>query len=254
MAKFFGHWALKRVRTVFVGPVENAVHPRGRTAGAAAWAWTSDESCHLAVVVAQDAAEALTTGETGVAFQEAAALWEKLIRAQPETLNYRSELGRHNIGQALERQGRVEEALKAYQQSAEHLGVVFTKAPHAKGYRSQLSIVYVKVARLQRDLSRPAEAAVTSAKRRDLWPADARELYQAACELALCVPLVGRGKPILSPVEQAEQRNYADQAVAVLRQAVQAGYRDVAQLKKDLRLDSLRMHAAFNAFLAELEK
>ncbi len=48
-------------------------------------------------------------------------------------------------------------------------------------------------------------------------------------------------------------QTYADRALATLRQAVQNGYKDLANLKKDKDLDSLRSREDFKKLLAELE-
>jgi hypothetical protein len=48
-------------------------------------------------------------------------------------------------------------------------------------------------------------------------------------------------------------RAQAARAVELLRQAVAKGYRDVADMKKQPHLDSLRARADFRQLLAELE-
>ena len=47
---------------------------------------------------------------------------------------------------------------------------------------------------------------------------------------------------------------YADQAMAMLRDAVAKGYKDVADMKKDTDLDPLRQREDFKALVAELEQ
>jgi tetratricopeptide (TPR) repeat protein len=49
-------------------------------------------------------------------------------------------------------------------------------------------------------------------------------------------------------------QRYASRAVTLLRQAVQKGYRDVANVKKDVNLDSLRQRADFQQLVQELER
>jgi predicted Zn-dependent protease len=50
------------------------------------------------------------------------------------------------------------------------------------------------------------------------------------------------------------KRAYADRAMQLLWQAVQAGYRDVAHMQKDAALDPLRTREDFQKLLAELAK
>jgi hypothetical protein len=59
---------------------------------------------------------------------------------------------------------------------------------------------------------------------------------------------------LASAKDKAKQDEYAQRAVALLRQAVQAGYKDVAQLKRDDDLDPLRQRDDFKMLLAELDK
>ena len=48
-------------------------------------------------------------------------------------------------------------------------------------------------------------------------------------------------------------RFYADQAMAMLRDAVAKGYKDVVHMKKDTDLDPLRQREDFKKLVAELE-
>src|SRR5262249_39695608 len=81
----------------------------------------------------------------------------------------------------------------------------------------------------------------------------ATELYNAACELALCIPLVGKGKE-LNAEQLAERRRYADQAMDMLRHALSAGADDLAHMNKDTDLDPLRGREDFKQLLREIEK
>ena len=83
-------------------------------------------------------------------------------------------------------------------------------------------------------------------------PQAAPHRYNLACELALCVPLMGPGKAEPTAQEQAERRRHADEAVEALRQAVAAGFKDLKKLQKDPDLDALRAREDFKQLLAEL--
>src|SRR5262249_57720154 len=104
----------------------------------------------------------------------------------------------------------------------------------------------------RRELGRAAESGAAPRERQRLWPTNVPQLYSVACEFALCVPLVGKGKADLSTAEQAERRQYAQQAMAALRQAVTAGYKDADQLTKDVNLASLQSREDFQKLLTEL--
>jgi len=68
-------------------------------------------------------------------------------------------------------------------------------------------------------------------------------LYNFACLYA-----------VASAKDKTNQDVYAQRAVALLRQAVEAGYKDVAQMKKDADLDPPRQRDDFQNLLTELEK
>jgi hypothetical protein len=76
---------------------------------------------------------------------------------------------------------------------------------------------------------------------------DADSLYTAACYRAVTAGVAGQ-----APGADAIRLADAVQAVAWLRKAVAAGYRDVPTILKDNDLDPLRGQADFAAFLADL--
>jgi len=67
--------------------------------------------------------------------------------------------------------------------------------------------------------------------------------------------VVGKGKPELSPTDQAERSQYLDEAMAALRQAVDQGFKDVERLQKEeVNFSLLRPRDDFKKLLAELMK
>ena len=80
---------------------------------------------------------------------------------------------------------------------------------------------------------------------------DPRSLYNAACYRAVTAG-VGRASD-KSPAAAQEARAEADRAMTWLKQAIAAGYDNVALMKKDSDLDALRDRADFQKLLAEQE-
>jgi hypothetical protein len=81
--------------------------------------------------------------------------------------------------------------------------------------------------------------------------ADAASLYTAACIRAVTTAVLRGVDPSPAGAKQADAD--ADRAMAWLQQAVAAGYKDAAHLKKDENLDALRDREDFKMLLAELE-
>jgi serine/threonine-protein kinase len=178
----------------------------------------------------------------------------RVVRLVPDDLNSRSELGASlgNLGEALNRLGRYSEASAVFRQAIEQQRLAFEKAPQVAQYRRFLSNCDVGLGQAQRALGRPSEAAATALERKQLWPGHPVELYNVACELALCVPLVGKGQADLTAAEQAQRRAFGDRAIEALRQAGRAGFKDHSTLKTDRDLDPLRLREDFRVLLMDL--
>jgi hypothetical protein len=91
-------------------------------------------------------------------------------------------------------------------------------------------------------------AAESAAKMKELAGDNVEQLYNAACEYALCA---GAAK---NPVANAPGSDkLAEEAIALLKQAVAKGYKNAAHMKQDKDLDALRDRADFQKLVAELE-
>jgi TPR repeat protein len=86
-------------------------------------------------------------------------------------------------------------------------------------------------------------AAATANRLADFETSDARRLYNAACCYSMCA-----GAAIAEPT-MAEK--YAAQAVAMLRRALAAGWKDLGLIMRDPDLDPVRTRAEFRAFWEE---
>jgi non-specific serine/threonine protein kinase/serine/threonine-protein kinase len=81
---------------------------------------------------------------------------------------------------------------------------------------------------------------------------DAQSLYAAACMRAVTAAVIREGK--LPRADAAGiTREQADRAVAWLRQAVAAGFKNSAQMKQDKDLEALRNREDFQQLLAQME-
>src|SRR5262249_11208295 len=79
---------------------------------------------------------------------------------------------------------------------------------------------------------------------------DVRSLYSVACWQAVTAEVIGATDKSESGVKVAGTE--ADRAMALLRQAVAAGYQNLAHMRKDTDLDVLRDRADFKQLLEEL--
>jgi tetratricopeptide (TPR) repeat protein len=112
------------------------------------------------------------------------------------------------------------------------------------GYRLQWASALVRA-------GQHAAATVAAEELLQTGNAARTTLYDAACVYAVAVAQAAKQAPRHTSSLLAER--YARRAVALLCQAVQRGFNNIAHLKKDPDLDSLRQRPDFHQLLAELE-
>jgi serine/threonine protein kinase len=99
-------------------------------------------------------------------------------------------------------------------------------------------------------------AVETAAKMKELAGDKPIQLYDAACAYALCAAVAkklvadSQKKPLANARGSDE---LAEEAMALLKQAVAKGYKDAAHLKQDKDLNALRNRPDFQKLLPELE-
>jgi serine/threonine-protein kinase len=217
--------------------------------------------------------------EAEASFKKARDVWQELVARKPDKARYLSDLGRAylNIGITLNEAQRDREAEPLLEEGLRWQWQAQTREPYNFRFRDLLNKTYTRLARVQRALGRPADAAATTAERLKLWPtrldeqisrgggrtlfpgvcllltlASLNEQVVAAGELAQCIPLVGRGKAQLTETEKAERDRYEAQALALLRKAVGGGFCDIRLLEK-ADFDPLRSSAGFRKLWAGLK-
>jgi tRNA A-37 threonylcarbamoyl transferase component Bud32/tetratricopeptide (TPR) repeat protein len=149
-----------------------------------------------------------------------------------------------------------DDAAQAFQQAIEQQRRVLEEKPADRARRKVLSHYYFNLAYVQRMAGRLDESAATALERLKLWPDDADEVHDVACELALCASAVAAGKKDqeLTPEEQKRRRVYADQAMTVLSQAVKLGLTDAAAVRRGEDFKSLWGRDDFRKLVEEMEK
>ena len=129
--------------------------------------------------------------------------------------------------------------------------VALDRAPRTLEYRDFLSKHYFNYARALRHAGRPADAAAMALERRSLWPDDGEHLFQVSLELARSLDALSSG--VDDTVDAEHRREIADEALATLKQAVDAGYAIDGALEEFDELASLRGHPQFDDLQREIE-
>jgi len=80
------------------------------------------------------------------------------------------------------------------------------------------------------------------------------DAYSAARSLSQCIPIAEKIKTLDTAQRQEAAKFYADQSMALLRDAVAKGWKNIAQTQKDPDLDGLRQRDDFQQLLKELKQ
>jgi serine/threonine-protein kinase len=196
------------------------------------------------------------SGEAEQPLSAARAALEKLVADSPAHADYHHELGEVLTLVAMLRRDRGElaDALRTLDEARSHHQSALRADPRHVSYRGGLRTCQsTRVDVLLRQGDHASAVALAGQVLQDVG-GTATDAYDAACWLARCVPLGQKDVRLPEADRQEVAKEYADRAMAALRQAVSRGYKDVAHMKKDGDLDPLRPREDFRELLAELEQ
>jgi tetratricopeptide (TPR) repeat protein len=195
------------------------------------------------------------TAEALPFYERARTVAEVLVEKAPQRTDLHDRLGQtcNNLGSVLADLKRYPEALAALQAAVDHHRQAATQDPATAAYRQLLGDHYRLLAVVHARCGQAAEAVSAGRQCLALWNNPA-QLVDLACAFATLASGVGKGRADPRAGDPAEQRRYADFALEVLRDAVQAGFKDLDRLKKDPALDSLRQRSDFRQLLESAEK
>ncbi len=180
------------------------------------------------------------------AYERARDAVAPLVQSHPEHPDYRDQLAMtlHNLGVMQDHLGRPEEARATVAESVAQERQALAAAPQDMRYRRRLASNYITLAILERRLGDLDAAAAAAEERMKLYPESAGAMfYDVARDLAMTAAKA-RG--------EAQGRS-AERAVAALRRAVAAGFRDAGRARKDGALDVLREREDFRQLVKEME-
>jgi hypothetical protein len=159
----------------------------------------------------------------------------------------------HHLGDVLMQAGKPVEALAAHDRAVASRQKVADAKPTVPGFQRALAESVRRLGIAQQRGGRPVEAVATFRRAvalvEPLPSPGPDDLYGLACYQALLAGAAVEG----SGLTTAGAGEAAAGAMATLRRAVSAGYRDVAHMRTDTDLDPLRKREDFQKLLAELD-
>jgi tetratricopeptide (TPR) repeat protein len=185
-------------------------------------------------------------------YRKALALGQKLADENPRHLEYRRELAEINglLAATVRQLGRPADAREAFDRAIALLEQLVKESPAQTEFRSHLASSLRGRGLSRRDLRDPAGAAAGARRALDLFnglpSGSGQQWFEKACCHALLAGLAGQNG---SGVSAAEAKTEADQAMALLRKAVDAGYRIAGNFHMDSALDPLRKREAFKKLI-----
>ena len=181
------------------------------------------------------------------AYQEARGLFEKVLARDPHNAGHLDHLAGtiNNLADVLQKLDRHEEALKAFEEAVRTQKEALGLAPGKKAVRQNLSMYLGNLARAHRLAKRPDRAVAVTLEQRKLWAGNAVELYGRVRAFLLAAEAANKDAP--------DQRKAYGLALETLDLALQAGYRDFDNLRKNPTLAALRARPEFQTMLQAFE-
>jgi serine/threonine-protein kinase len=196
-------------------------------------------------------------GEALAAFERSLAIREKVVKGNPNVTQFQFDLAHiiHQTGWVLRETGKAAEALAAYERAVEILRKLVGANPSDIDFQSELALFHGSIGELHWKAGRTADAVVSVRQSVGIWerlPTLLRSIDRAnlACAHAM---LAGLAAEPGSGMTADEGRAEAERAMQWLQQAVAAGYRNVAIMRRDHSLDPLRSRPDFQLLMMDLE-
>jgi serine/threonine protein kinase len=186
--------------------------------------------------------------------EKAVAIRQNLTEHHPAVTEFQRNLakGFNDLGYRLRQTGKAAEALACYKKALaieQKLADTHPRDPH---YQGDLANTVASLGAFERGNGHPASAAAFFRQAIGVFERlhDPVDLYNLACCNAM---LAGVAADPGSGMTAADASVAADKAMAALKGAVAAGYRNVAGIKSDPDLAVLRPRADFQQLMKELE-
>ncbi len=193
--------------------------------------------------------------EAEAAYQDALTLQKRLAADFPTRPDYQADLAETLGGLAGLVNDRKDhaEACRLLEEAHLHIRAALAINPRRPSFRAVAAHNRQTWAWARLGLGEHATAAVAAEELLPLGKDPATAAYDAACVLTQCVPLAGTDAKLSEEKRQEQAGKYADRAMALLRQAVTAGYKDTENMKKDKHLDPLRGRDDFKKLVSDLQ-
>jgi serine/threonine protein kinase/tetratricopeptide (TPR) repeat protein len=193
--------------------------------------------------------------EAEPACRAAVDLWKQLIAELPQVPDFHGGLANtySDLAQLHNERREYDAALALLEEARPHIQGALQARPKDRGFRDTYRDHLLALAATRRGLGDHAQVATTADELARFGYEPDRDSYAAACLLCNCVTLAGKDGRLADAKRRELAQAYSERALALLRQAVERGFKDVDRLKKDPDLEPLRARDEFGKLVADLE-
>jgi serine/threonine-protein kinase len=193
-------------------------------------------------------------GRTSAAVQmtrQVVEVWERLAGDFDTNPDYQSGLGMslHNLARLLDEQGQMTEARRLLEQAIEHQQAALRLNGERQVYRKALGDHYRGLGEACLRSGDATAAARAALEMYRLLPEDA---YPAACLLARSTAAVVKNAGLPESTRKELAQSYGDQAVKLLREAVEKGLNNLSEIEHNTDLGVLHDRPDYRRLLTEL--
>jgi serine/threonine protein kinase/tetratricopeptide (TPR) repeat protein len=193
--------------------------------------------------------------EAESAWRASLEIWQQLAVDLPQVPDFQDGLAGTltNLAKLHNERREFEAAVALLDKARTHLQTALKTKPKDRGFRDSYRNYLVVLAQSRVGLGDHTRLATTATDLAGFGFEPAKDSYDAACFLARCVTFANQDTALHEARRKELAQTYTEQALALLRQAVTRGFKDVARVKKDLDLEPLRTREDFRKLLANLE-
>jgi serine/threonine protein kinase len=193
--------------------------------------------------------------EAEAIYADALALFKQLVAElpnQPDVRNFcAATYG--NLARLQMVKGDFKAAKAHLAQAAPHHEAALEANPRNPIYQRSYLKFLAALMRTRAGLGDPSDAKSVAEKMRDIGWHQSGNAYDAACDLSSCIPVVQKYAPGTRQERDKQALFYSDEAMKMLQDAVNRGWKDVEHMKQERDLEPLRGREDFKKLLADLE-
>jgi hypothetical protein len=153
----------------------------------------------------------------------------------------------------LQELGRLDEAVATIERAVQLQRTAAQVAPDVAQFREFLDNHLLNYAKALQQAQRPNDAARASLERAKLWPADPERLFQGSVQVARAASQLGARLGLTqNDAEIARDYDWAQEALELLRRAVEAGFRDHERIAEQPELAVVRQLPDFPRFMSRI--